>query len=1584
MQPTGATTAQRLHALTVISTALVRELKEGAANLNAFSDSPKGSPMSPMLSQLSKAAAFCGFWGAANYLGALCELAKRIETIPVQEVERAEYLDRVRTLAAGINALGVYLRDLSAGTAVSYAALNDAFARVIRKVHPSLLSMSPVELAPSLFMPAPPSLEVDAQWVPGPDASLESLCDVLEQLHTEGITEERLRRAAAVNPMRTLSGMLEVAAIQAAVVASPAMAADAREEFGRLLKVLSSGQPASPPMPAPFIFSRLLHALASSTSQDATTRSLRRRYSLTKPGTNVSSMHDVARKFADGMKRFQDAYFQGALSKTPSSISKMAAQMAEGSHKLESEAFTTYAAALRELTAGWGGDGPDMDGWVYGAALVLLMREAAETWGHQDAQESLAGLADIMAGSQRILQCETMQKSMRAVAVQKAVDALAADFVEVNRAIETSLRSVGHGDIEGAQADRVAEVLGTRVAEHMATIAGVARCMKLTRAAEFAEQLHDRAARPAMWASNAERMALFEEMSRLNLFLARLRPGSMLDMEPDEQAELDVEGSARAAEATEVAVPVLEAEEAPDASEVVEPMEVLEAAAVERAAEVPDSAVAYEPAEPAQAQLESAPMDIVGDLDDLVLVGELDIGDELPEGNSVPTDANVSETAGAVEVEPAQGIEEPNQQSAVEARAAEVGSTEVASDAPSEKETAVVGAREEVSTEPLTEAPVADAPVAEESVDEQPVDFFDSLAASPDVLDETFSFDTAPELLAAMPTELTSLSADELEREFIGAQEGRSQKLDTDDHELLTIMFEESWQCMEDIDRALAQAKLGGQAAAGTVPEARRHIHTLKGVCRTCGLDAPGATLHAMEDRLEVMPDDGLQLSTIVAPFESAMALVRSQLEAARSLFLNGGSEEPSELPQAATTEEPVIVSTEDAHLVSRLAVLDASEGAVQAEEVALESEVSGAAQGLTEAAVMPEAAPLQVAMEAAPAEVAPVAAARASAPARQTAAGGTVRIPVQLAGRLGEASGQVVTASRRAVEDQGRRARAMRELDDNLLKRMGPAIRELEMTASTSIASSRAHSGAEGFDPLELDRYTAMQEVVRRLVEAFEDTVSSAATLSEALKASSTNEHQLAELTDDLQRGSSELLLVPVSSQQARLERVVAKACTDAGKEAVLVIEQGCRVPAAALDKLMPVFEHILRNALAHGIENSDSRKQEGKAPVGRIVIAVPATESAEGGVVRVSVRDDGAGIDLERVRAIARKRGLIKADAQLSDDAVRELLFMPGFSTANAVSELAGRGVGLDVVRSAMSSLGGVVGVQSTRGQGTEFTLTLPSDSASMSVVPVSAGGFKCLLPLMLVRRIVPVSAGAEVVVDVASGKATISGVEYELIDMAARVPAVGAGSRAGRGHLVLMRESNVARAVLVDQVGQQTRVVTKPLGPFVRDIPGMVAGTTMAAGGSGLVVNPLQLAEISRGAAEVPASRSGVTKVMVVDDSSTVRLVTSRFLKRSGYAVEVARDGLDALQQLAKGAVPDVFLFDLEMPGMNGFELIAEVRRKPEFKSTPIVVITSRSAEKHRERAMQLGATAYLAKPYEDAQLLEVLGGLVGVAA
>lgn len=1432
----GSTASVRLHAVTVLSRTLVAELKVVASTLNAFTDAPKSNAVSPALERMFRAASFCGFWGVANYLGALRELAVGIESVPPASVDRTEYLERVKTLASGFNGLGLYLRDLASGTVVSYSELNEHFGRVIRKARPQLLELSPAVAAPILFMPAPPSLEVDAKWVADPSAARVTLASVLASIT---LADPNYDALVAANPYASLAGLFEVAATLREALTDSSLRHDLHKDFERLAGALQA-EPTAPPTPDAFVFSRLLFSLASSDINTPKALALRKRYALRRPGKAGDSLHDLARKYADGMKRLQDAYLQAALARTPSALVKLTQSVAADSHRLESPAFTTVAAALADLTAQWGKSAPDLEGWTYGAGLVLLMREAAEKWGHHESQENLSGVVDVITGTGQLQTCESMQESIRSTALQKAFAFLLDESGALNRSIEGALRSVREDDLSEAQAARVSEVVGGQVQSLMQSIAGVVRCIELPHAADFALQVGQQAQTTSAWATRLERARLFESISVLNLFLSRLRPGSLLDMEVETQPEPpmltdELAGQSDAADA------VPEVQRAREVETVIDP--------------------AGEPVH-----------------DPVVDVAHVDMVDQA-EAAMPPVQA---EPELALEPVSVLQVDQP----ANDSEGPEVPAFDVASSSPV---TCALGETVEEHDDDALDAP-QDSVVAEG--------------------DDLFAFLGS----ASLP------SAEELEAEFDAAMDGRSNNLDRSDSELLSIMFEESWQCLDSIDAAFAATRAGDCGVA----EARRHIHTLKGVSRTCGLQGIGALLHAMEDRLEAMPEADDTFLQLLKPFEIAMVRVRALLEEVRSSVMDDVSTRheagPTALP-AADTGEPT-----------------------------------------ADVAVSAQAVPVEVATPSKP----------ATGPAR--AATPTVRIPVQVADKVGESSVRMLTASRRALEEQQRIARAFRELDDNL-KRMAPAIRELDVMAAASIASSSSQVANNGFDALELDRYTQMQEVTRRLVEAFEDAVGSAGALADGLRLANAAEQDRAELSDELQRGSSELRLVAVASQHVRLERVVAKACADAGREADLVIEAGCRIPAAALDKLMPVLEHILRNAVAHGIEPESDRIKAGKSAAGVIVIGTPAATLQEGGVVRISVRDDGAGIDLDRVKAAAVRRGLVPAGRSLSAEATRELLFMPGFSTAGTVSELAGRGVGLDVVRSTLSSLGGVVAVESERGRGTEFVLTMPTDAASMAVIPVSAGGFKCLLPLTLVRRIVPVSAGSEVVMDAARGIVSVAGVEHQLVDLARRVPASKGHSRAGRGHLVMMQETNIVKAVLVDTVGQQTRVVVKPLGPFVRDIPGMVAGSTMGAGGIGLVVNPLQLADIA--AESRPERGSGDQKrVMVVDDSSTVRLVTARFLKRIGYAVDVARDGLEALQLLGKGVRPDVFLFDLEMPGMGGFELIQEVRRREQFAATPIVVVTSRTADKHRDRAVQLGASAYLAKPYEDAQLSEVL--------
>lgn len=1514
----GSTTAHaRLHGLTIISGVLHTELKSVAGMLNAFGEDPINHPVSPTFERLQQAAAFCGFWGIANMLGGIKELAVGIESTPPLSVDRGQYLERVRTLAAGVNALGTHLRDMNLGVAVSYTILNEHFAKIIRKARPAMLDLSPAEAAPMIFMPAPPSIEVDAFWTAAASASLESLRDTLASVvASEDFTPALLSSLAAANPYASLSGLFDAVASLPEFCADATVADLVRIECQRLQVALEAGPPMIPPAPHPFIFSRLLYQLALSESDDPAVKAMRRRYRLTKPradGAPAASMLDVAKKFADGMAKFQDAYTQSAISNTAKPIKRLAANMLTEAHRLESPAFSTLSASLAQLTHEWDVREPARDEWERGAVLLMLMSETARNWGVHDVQEELSVMADLLSTTGQGYACASMQRAVRHGAISKACAEIIGTAGELKVAIEAALRAVAEAELSDSQCRRMAENGGKRAADLLQVVCGLSVCIGLPAAEQFAIRLSALVTEPQTWSTPVGRSVIFDGLTRLNEFVARLRPGSLIDIQSDELGQF--------------APPALLDEDAPH-------YVIAKSTSVSKPASLDvDQPVPVKPehlVEPDQV-VEQAPAN-----DDVRLAAL----EHPAAAHVIVLDTLDFEAVIVVEHAPLAAV----------AEAAEPAT-------PVHKEPEPDALDGDVTPAPADAEPVpVNALAAPLEQDEDVFAFVETSGGDP--------FDFVADAPGVMSTALASSPADinALRVALQDAAVGQPNALDTDDVELMRIMFEESEQCLTDIDKALATwtTDVTADTRIGTVGEARRHVHTLKGVCRTCGLMGVGAVLHALEDHLEVMPDDGLSMGPFAAVYSDAMGAVRTEIESARRSFEN-----------APATPDPVTPVFEPAEIES---VPDLDEAVAEVPTAAIPE--------LHVHAQVEDATPVHAPAAGDPviATSAPVTA--VSAPTHRSDV--SVRVPVSVAARVGDASGQVLMASRKSLEHMDRSTRQLQELQGNL-RRMAPVLRELDILATASIPSA-ATGGAEGFDPLELDRYTALQELVRQLKEAFEDTMGSSGSLSATLQGAANAEEERAQLTDDLQRESSALMLVGVATQRNRLERVVAKACVDASKSASLVIEPGCKVPAAAIDRLMPVFEHLLRNAIAHGVESATARARAGKQERGVITIGRPVQARTDGSVVRIAVRDDGAGIDAAKVLAIARKRGLAPIDEQFSTQAIHEFLFMPGFSTASSVSELSGRGVGLDAVRAAVSALGGMVTIESTLGTGTEFVLTLPTDSASMAVVPVVSRGFKCLLPLTLVARIVPVSSGLDVRISENGQRVSIGESDHELIDFSRRVPGheKQGDFRSGRGHLVLMHDAGTIKAVRVDAVGAQTRVIVKPLGPFVRDIPGMVAGTTLPDGDVGLVVNPLLLREIVATPVETAAAQPAVKHVMVVDDSSTVQLVTSRFLKRNGYEASTASDGLLALQLLAKGVKPTAFLLDLEMPGMGGFELMAELRRKPDFASTPIVVISSRNAAKHRERAEQLGATAYLVKPYEEGQLLDLLEGLIGLPA
>jgi chemosensory pili system protein ChpA (sensor histidine kinase/response regulator) len=464
----------------------------------------------------------------------------------------------------------------------------------------------------------------------------------------------------------------------------------------------------------------------------------------------------------------------------------------------------------------------------------------------------------------------------------------------------------------------------------------------------------------------------------------------------------------------------------------------------------------------------------------------------------------------------------------------------------------------------------------------------------------------------------------------------------------------------------------------------------------------------------------------------------------------------------------------------------------------------------------------------------------------------------------------------------------------------------------------------------------------------------------------------------------------VPFANLGERLQRLVRQSARELGRKAEVAIEGGqVELDRGVLERIAAPLEHMLRNSLVHGIEDAERRQAAGKPESGRIGISL----RQEANELVLVVSDDGAGLDLERLRAKAIEKGLLAPDQALSEAEQVQLVFLSGLSTAAEVTELAGRGVGMDVVRTEIQAIGGRIEVASARGRGTTFTIYLPLTLAVTQTLMMRAGASVVAVSAASIEQVLRVSADA-LVAHYERGHIEFQGRQYSLHYLRQLL-----GSRVATDiqphNVVLLVRSGVQRVALhVDELVGNREMVVKSIGPQLSRMPGVAGASVLPDGGIVLIVNPVQLAERMRGpitTTVVPELAGGTTTdmtivrrsraaplVMVVDDSLTVRKITGRLLEREGYRVLTAKDGVDALEQL-RGELPAIMLVDIEMPRMDGFDLARNVRGDPRTMGIPIIVISSRTAPKHRSRATELGINAFLGKPYQEAELLQQIAAL-----
>ncbi|HOV56940.1 MAG TPA: Hpt domain-containing protein [Rhodanobacteraceae bacterium] len=786
------------------------------------------------------------------------------------------------------------------------------------------------------------------------------------------------------------------------------------------------------------------------------------------------------------------------------------------------------------------------------------------------------------------------------------------------------------------------------------------------------------------------------------------------------------------------------------------------------------------------------------------------------------------------------------------------------------------------------------------------------------------------------------------------------------DEDLLEIFVQEGTDILDHSDSLMARLRESSQDRE-LVTGLQRDLHTLKGGARMAGLAPIGDLSHAMESLLEAVSEGRRSMDRgSVESFERGFDLLHALVQRVARR-------------QAIAMPDHAIGRFED--LVNGKAI------------PTLESE----------AAAAPAPAPLApVAAPAAPAAVEAEAPARQPGPARPAAPvfeeeahapQEMIRVRSDLLDSLVNYAGEV-SIYRSRLEQQVSTFRFNLIEFEQTVGRLREQLRKMEIETETQIIAryQREHheAGEQAFDPLELDRFSQMQQLSRALAESVSDLMSIQGLLDDLTRQSETLLLQQSRVSSDLQEGLMRTRMVPFDSLVPSLRRTLRQAAQEVGKRAQLKVEgaQG-EMDRNLLERMKAPFEHMLRNALAHGIEDPAARRDAGKSEEGSVVIQV----SREATEVVIRVTDDGRGFNRDAIRKKAIERGLLKPDAQLSDRDLYAFVLETGFSTAEQVTQLAGRGVGMDVVNNEIKQLGGSLTIDSERGKGTVFTIRLPFTLAVTQAILVRLGESTYAIPMSSVQGVVRITR-EDLDQRLASGRPVYSyaGEEFTIYDLAQLlgVPGGRAVVEDTQLPLLMTRTGDQRAAVRIDAVIGSREVVVKSVGPQISSVPGIFGATIM---GDGSVVMILDLAPLVRRSAAlrervaegeaIEASTILATPVveveerkkplvMVVDDSITMRKVTTRVLERNDLEVVTAKDGLDAVEKL-QDKVPDVMLLDIEMPRMDGYELATYMKNDPRLRLVPIIMITSRTGEKHRQRALEIGVERYLGKPYQEADLL-----------
>ncbi len=767
--------------------------------------------------------------------------------------------------------------------------------------------------------------------------------------------------------------------------------------------------------------------------------------------------------------------------------------------------------------------------------------------------------------------------------------------------------------------------------------------------------------------------------------------------------------------------------------------------------------------------------------------------------------------------------------------------------------------------------------------------------------------------------------------------------------EILEIFLEEASDLLETIDKLLDEWSRDRVNPAFN-QKLQRALHTLKGGARLSGLKQLGDTSHSFESMLIKSAGDNL-------PFEGELK------ESTQKYF-----DQLNDLVDG-------VRKTYNQTIAVPGATADESD----------QAEIKSSGAGGQTLAGQPAASDAR----SKPPE--------AAAPAPRQPPQETIRVSAPLIDELVNLAAET-SITRGRLETQISDFSYTLEEMNSTIERLKEQLRRMDIETEAQVLFGAEREGTragadygDDFDPLEMDRYSSIQQLSRALTESASDLMDLKEELAEKSRDAETLLLQQSRINTELQEGLMKTRMIPFSSMVPRLRRIVRQVSGELKKKVEFDVHNAeGEMDRTVLERMVAPLEHMLRNALDHGIETRERRLAAGKPETGSIDLSL----SREAGDIVLRMQDDGGGIPVEAIRRKAIERGLLDEKTRISDHEILQFIMKAGFSTAKKVTQISGRGVGMDVVSSEIKQLGGHIFIDSEVGKGTTFTVRLPFTVSVNRALMVNAGDDFYAIPLNTIEGIVRVSAyELEEYYKPDAPLYEYAGKKYKLQYIGSLLQSDHKPKLQGQPlplPVILVRGGEQSVALQVDSLMSSREIVVKSLGVQFSSVRG-VSGATILGDGSVVVI--LDLPALIR--ADLTAQRqAGVmpgldeptaaqlfkpTQVLVVDDSVTVRKVTSRLLQRNAMEVITAKDGVDAVAIL-QDIRPDIMLLDIEMPRMDGFEVASFVRHDESLQDVPIVMITSRTGQKHKDRAMSIGVNEYLGKPFQEKALLGTIDKLV----